>query len=204
MKQLMRRIVTVFMVMILSFGVVQTTQGISVQAAKNNKSKNAKVKKAYKKYLSNTVPYEKNKGKFALLDLNKDGVSEFIYTPDGDGYHVDIAAYVNGKAKSIGSGFSGIQKYYPNKHIYYSQTTHTGVDEYTYYKFTGKKLKVLAEKYGEINETGKSLKPYRYKVNGKKVSAKKYNAYVKKLLSGANNTKLKWHKNTAKNRKKYL
>lgn len=187
-------------------------------------SKNAKAKKAYAKVLSSEKAAEgiidtswglgKNT-EFALLDINKDGVSELIFTPDG-GYHVDIVSYIKGKVKNVGWGFSGSQKYYPNKHIYYSQTTHSGDDVYTYYKFTGKKMKVVAEKYGNdhINAvTGKakpqnkiyaSFAPYEYTVNGKRVSAKKYKAYVKKLLSGAKSKKLKWHKNTAKNRKKYL
>ena len=122
--------------------------------------------------------------KFALIDINKDGISELIFTPD-DGYHVDIVSYVNGKAKAVGSGFSGNQKYYPGKHIYFSHTTHTGTDVYTYYKFTGKKMKTIAEKYGDdtYNVVTGDLKtgddfgdfaPYKYTVNGKTVSAIKY------------------------------
>lgn len=190
-----------------------------VQAA----SKRTAAKRAYAKILSS----EKDAGgiistswglgaatKFALLDINQDKVPELIFTPD-DGYHVDIVAYIKGKAKSVGSGFSGEQKYYPKKHIYFSHTTHTGADSYTYYKFTGNKMKAVAEKYGDCEYnavTGKKKKigsvitfaPYLYKVRGKKVSKKKYQAYVKKLLSGAKDVKPKWHKNTAKNRKKYL
>lgn len=67
-------------------------------------------------------------------------------------------------------------------------------DTDTYYKFTGKKMKVIAEKYG--NDL--------YKVKEKTVSKKQYNSYIKKLLSNTKNVKLKWHKNTEKNRKLYL
>ena len=152
--------------------------------------------------------------KFALIDINKDGISELIFTPD-DGYHVDIVSYVNGKAKAVGSGFSGNQKYYPGKHIYFSHTTHTGTDVYTYYKFTGKKMKTIAEKYGDdtYNVVTGDLKtgddfgdfaPYKYTVNGKTVSASKYKSYVNRVISGAKNVKLKWHKNTKANRLKYL
>lgn len=213
-----KKIFSVLMIVTMFCSVVGT-QGDVTQAV----SKNAKAKKAYAKVLSSEKASREILGvnlstqfpEFALIDINKDGVSELIFTPDG-GYHVDIVSYIKGKVKKVGSGFSGSQKYYPNKHIYYSQTTHSGDDVYTYYKFTGKKMKVVAEKYGNdfINAvTGKAkstfnkanpFAPYKYTVNGKRVLAKKYKAYVKKLLSGAKGKKPKWHKNTAKNRKKYL
>ncbi|MCH5266689.1 MAG: hypothetical protein J1F02_12375 [Lachnospiraceae bacterium] len=212
MKEIMKRAMALLLVMVMAFGVVQAAQGAAVQAANASETESVKAKKAYKKYLSNN---KKENSKFALLDINKDGVSELITTND-NGYHVGIASYINGKVKTIGSGFSGSQEYYPDKHLYFSQTTHTGVDEYTYYKFTGKKLKVVARKYGDLGynavtgkrkpkgERGKSFKPYKYTVNRKKVSAKKYKAYVKELLSGAEKAELTWYKNTSQNRNKYL
>ena len=186
-------------------------------------SRSAAAKRAYARILSSEADAEGiistswglgASTKFALLDINRDKVPELIFTPD-DGYHVDIISYIKGKAKPVGGGFSGYQRYYPKKHIYFSNTTHTGDDVHTYYKFTGNKMKPLAEKYGNcgINAvTGKKKKnsnldgfaPYRYTVRGKKVSKKKYQTYVKKLVSGAKNAKPKWHKNTVKNRKKYL
>lgn len=117
--------------------------------------------------------------------------------------------------ESVGGGFSGGQEYYPNKHLYFSQTTHGDSDISTYYKYTGKKMKVLAEKEGRMDinvltgkpkSTNKELtfKPYKYTIKGKQVSAKKYNAYIKKLLSDAKEVNLKWYKNTSENRKKLL
>lgn len=214
-----KKIVSLFLVLVLVSSAVNFTCKDTVQA----ESKGAKAKKAYSKILSDKKAANGiistswglgKETKFALIDLNKDGISELIFTPD-DGYHVDIVSYVNGKVKAVGSGFSGNQKYYPSKHIYFSHTTHTGTDVYTYYKFTGKKMKAIAEKYGDDTYnavTGKpkpvddlgDFAPYKYTVNGKTVSASKYKAYVNSVISGAKNVKLKWHKNTQSNRSKYL
>lgn len=214
-----KKIVSLFLVLVLVSSAVNFMCKDTVQA----ESKGAKAKKAYTKILSDKKAANGiistswglgKETKFALIDLNKDGISELIFTPD-DGYHVDIVSYVNGKVKAVGSGFSGNQKYYPSKHIYFSHTTHTGTDVYTYYKFTGKKMKAIAEKYGDDTYnavTGKpkpvddlgNFAPYKYTVNGKTVSASKYKSYVNSVISGAKNVKLKWHKNTQSNRSKYL
>lgn len=213
-----RKFFSLLMIVVMFFSLAGTLGNVAQAVSKNAKAKNAYAKvlsseKAAEGIINTSWGLGKNT-EFALLDINKDGVSELIFSPD-EGYHVDIVSFTKGKVKHVGWGFSGSQKYYPNKQIYYSQTTHTGDDIYTYYRFTGKKMKVVAEKYGNdtVNAvTGKakatdklgSFAPYKYTVNGKTVSAKKYKAYVKKLLSGAKEVKLKWHKNTAKNRKKYL
>lgn len=208
-----------FMIIIALLCTVLGASTEPVQAA----SKSTMAKRAYGKILSSEKAANGiistswglgAKTKFALMDINQDRVPELIFTPD-DGYHVEIVAYINKKAKCVGSGFSGYQKYYLKKHIFLSQTTHTGTDIYTYYKFTGKKMKTVAEKYGDDTYnavTGKikskqmlgKFAPYKYTVNGKAVSKKKYNTYIKKLLSGVKSVKPKWHKNTAINRKKYL
>lgn len=218
-RSMRKRIMSLFMVFILVFTISDSAHKGTVQA----ESRGAKAKKAYAKILSDTKAADGiisiswglgKKTKFALIDINKDGISELIFTPD-DGYHVNIVSYVDGKAKNVGYGFSGDQKYYPAKHIYFSHTTHTGDDIYTYYKFTGKKMKVVAEKYGndmvnavtgeqKTNVDDIDFAPYEYTVKGKTVSAKKYNSYVKNILSGAKSVKPKWHRNTKANRSKYL
>lgn len=192
-----RKILSLILSLLLVAGIETCIYGGAVQAI----SKGEEAKKAYARILSDVKAADEiistawglgENTKFALIDLNQDGVFELIFTPD-DGYHVNIVSYVSGKAKNVGYGFSGTQKYYPKKHLYFSRVNHMGnVD--TYYKFTGKKMKVIAEKYGND----------MYKVNEKTVSKKQYNSYIKKLLSNTKNVKLKWYKNTEKNRKLYL
>ena len=186
-------------------------------------SYNAKAKKEYAKILSSKktegkiidVGLDIGTEKFALLDVNKDGKLELIFTPDNE-YRIQIVFYIHGKLKCMGLGFSDKHRFYPNKHIVYSQIMRMGDDTYTYYKYTGNKLMSVASKHGcdyinavtgkrkKSGPNGNSYAPYAYTVKGKRVSKKKYKVYVGTLLSGANEVKLKWHKNTAANRKKYL
>ena len=185
--------------------------------------KNAKAHAAYEELLTDGDKVEKitghsgdrlNEFKFALLDMNEDGVEEMVLTPD-DGYHVEVFSYVKEDVKMVGSGYAGGQEYYPNKHLYFSHTTHMGADEYYAYRFNRKKMKLLAQKVGSMyfnvvtgeeksDEEQDSFEPYEYKVKGKVVSEKKYEAYIGKLLKGAKEEKPKLVKNSAKNRKKYL
>ena len=85
-------------------------------------------------------------------------------------------------------------------------------------KFDGKKAKLVATKeghevYNAITVKEKSASamgsfaPYLYKVNGKKVSAKKYNSYIKSLKGKAKKVKqsnIKLVRNTSSNRLKKL
>ena len=209
MRRIIRNVFIMFMAVVLCF----TSEFCGARA--EALSVNAKALKAYKKLLAKNEkePFCRF---FALIDLNKDGVMELVYGDDSrDPYHSSLLAYVNGKVKAVGGGFSGDEKYYPNKHLYYTSTFHTGVEEHSYYKFTGKKLVKLAEKYGNesINAvTGKPktkkdkkkykslFAPYKYTVRGKTVSKKKYESYVKNLKKGAKNKKLKFVKNNVGNR----
>ena len=210
-----------FLMGTLVIGMTQSAalKGEVTQAA----NKNDAALKAYRELMTDSEKAEKVTGyigsgleecEFALIDLNKDGTKEMVFTSDA-GYHTSILAYVNGKVKCVGGGFAGDQKYYPNKHLYYSLTAHTGDMIYTYYKFTGKKMKAVAEKHGwdymnmvtgeqKTGDEVATYAPYKYTVKGKTVSKKKYQAYVKKLKKGAKSAKLKWHKNTKSNRTKYL
>lgn len=138
-------------------------------------------------------------GEFAIIDLNQDGIPEMLYTCD-DKYHIDTLCYVNGRVKKIYNRASSNYEYYPNKSLCYVAWAHGGYFEFIYCKFTGKKMKVLADEYGELLDA----EPRKYTVNGKKSSYKHYKVYVKKLMKGVQVEKPQYHKNTASNRKKYL
>lgn len=58
--------------------------------------------------------------KFALIDINNDKIPELLFTAD-NGYHLYVISYIEHEIKKVGNGFSGSEKYYPNKKIYYSQ-----------------------------------------------------------------------------------
>ena len=208
MKKIKRNLFTIFTVMFVCL-VVFMLPG-NVQAA----SKKTKAKKAYASYLRKEAKNTSGTLKFGLIDINKDGVPEMVTASD-DMYHASILAYVNGKVKKIGWAFSGECAFYPSRKVYYSHTCHSGVDEYHYYKFNGKKMTEVACKYGNDTYnaiTGElktewqrlSFEPYKYTVKGKVVTAEKYNKYVKSLAGRVKKKMPTMRKNTAKNRKKYL
>lgn len=178
------------------------SSGTIVSAKNMQKSKDSKAKLAYAKKmkeLSRTTE-EYSNWEFALIDLNKDGIPEMAITHD-EGYHLTIYSYVNGKVKDVGAGFSGEQKYYPNKKLYYSVTGHSGYVYMAYYRFNGRRMVKLAYIEGDIFIGEKS---YTYYIGDKKVSKTKWEKYVRKLKKGAKEEKLKYHKNTSLNREKYL
>lgn len=162
-------------------------------------SKDHDAKVLYMAYLIKEQAKDGGGKKFALIDIDADGISEIVYTAD-DGYHVTILAYVNGEVKGVGTGFAGKQKYYPNKGIYYSETSH-GCLEKTHFIFDGKEMKAVAYLYDDnVFEDN----PIDYYIGENKVTKEKYKKHVKIIMKGAKAEKLLWHKNNAKNRKKYL
>ena len=142
-----------------------------------------------------------NDYKFAVIDINDDGVKEMVTTGD-DGYHCYIFSFINGSIKEVCDGYAGGEKFYPNKKIYCSTTTRFNETYTYYYKFTGKKMILMAEKKEDAVDP--SVFKYDYKVNNKSVSKKKYNKYIKKLMSGAKEKNLSYKVNDERNRNKYL
>lgn len=192
---MLRKILAVFFTFIIftvtCFGEISNCQA---EAA----SKAGKVKAAYTELLSGLPD---NDTQFAVIDINEDGIPEMVYSEDNF-YHTSFVAYVNNEIKILDEGFSGEQKYYPGKCLYYSYTGGHSFTFYKYYKFTGKKLKSVAEKKCEDMLANPPV--FEYRINGKKVTQRKYKNYTSKLLVGAKEVKLKPHKNTALNRKRYL
>lgn len=212
-----------FFMLVLTLGIVIDMDSGSVWAAGKQealKAYRAELKSAednYKSYAYNFAGQmvTGDKFKFAMIDLNKDSIPELVVTAD-DAYHLILFGCVNGKIKLLSHGFAGKTRYYPNKSLFYSSTCHSGNDDEWYYMFNGKKMKELAYKHGSdgVNaltgekkteaERGLGFAPYLYKVKGTKVTQKKYKKKVKSILAGAKEQKLQWHKNSDRNRKKYL
>lgn len=182
------------------FGVVLVAgvfSGVEVKAA----SKNDKALKAYADFLEDSE-YEK----FALADINRDGVKELFVEDSWKGGDC-LYIYKSGKVDLVDDfNWSWDVAYYPNKN--YIVAERVGVyDDYTaHYRLSKKgKITMLAEKSGVVNfENGNRKVKYTYKLKGKKVTKKKYNSYVKKLKKNAKRLKLKYHENTYENRSKYL
>lgn len=199
--------IALLLAMVLTFFCVTVGVNGNVALAK----KTTQAQKAKKAYAAKLAQCAKGKNifnlvgsmydlEFTVMNLNKDSVPELIVTGD-DWYHSYVYSYINGKVKCIAEGFSGELTFYPSKGVIRSETMHGRSSEVIYWKFDGKKSKMVAYKDGD------SSSHYSYKVNGKKVSAKKYNSYVKKLKGKAKSvkqSKVKLVRNTSSNRAKKL
>ena len=145
----------------------------------NAASKRTKALTAYQKKLTSL---DSRYNKFALIYLNKDSIPELLITPDF-GAHVTIGEvymYTGGKLKQLkyaGSDF-GRLIYSKKKSVVSNSAWINGYGAVsTFYRFNkkgkGTKLKTFEEA---------SLPKTLYKINGKKVSKKKFNSEYKKMV----------------------
>lgn len=157
--------------------------------------------------------------KFALYDVNKDGVKE-LFLQNNEASHADgwarALSYHNGKTVKLGA-LDDITVY-KKSGVVCEYTIHQGYVDAYYYKLQQGKWKQKAytlsvatadfnsDYYGKPLHKGKNITTITCKINGKKVSSyKTYKADMNKLLKNDEKTvKLTYHKNTAANREKYL
>lgn len=145
----------------------------------NAASKRTKALTAYQKKLTRL---DSRYNKFALIYLNKDSIPELLITPDF-GAHVTIGEvymYTGGKLKQLKYAGSDHGRFIYSKKK--SVVSNSGwINGYgaisTFYRFNkkgkGTKLKRFEEAY---------LPKTLYKINGKKVSKKKFNSEYKKMV----------------------
>ena len=145
----------------------------------NAASKRTKALKAYQKKLTSL---DSRYNKFALIYLNKDSIPELLITPDFSVHAVagEVYTYTGGKLKQLkyaGSDF-GRLIYSKKKSVVSNSAWINGYGAIsTFYRFNkkgkGTKLKKFEEAY---------LPKTLYKINGKKVSKKKFNSEYKKMV----------------------
>lgn len=145
----------------------------------NAVSKREKALNAYQKKLKQLDP---KAYKFALVYLDKDSIPELIITPH-DGAHAFAGKaymYTGGKLKQLKYAGSDYGRFiYSRKNSVVSNSA--WVNRYgaiaTFYYFTSKGKGIKLKKFEEVNSP-----KYLYKINGKKVSKKKYNSEYKKMV----------------------
>lgn len=197
----------------------------SVEAS--TKSTNKKAMAAYKKLLSKSklrwmsdYVYSTSQIKFTCLDINRDGVKELLlYNQNASHYEgwERVYVYSQGKVRSLGN-FTSLS-FYPKKKYFTNSYSGRGTWETKYYALTksGKKLVKKASYmvsdtrgacHGKVTKKKNMYGYYDYyhsfTVNGKKSTYKKCFTVIKKLEKGAKEASIRYHKNTAANRKKYL
>lgn len=145
----------------------------------NAASKRTKALTAYQKKLTSL---DSRYNKFALIYLNKDSIPELLITPDF-GAHVTIGEvymYTGGKLKQLkyaGSDF-GRLIYSKKKSVVSNSAWINGYGAVsTFYRFNKKGKGTKLKRFEEA-----SLPKTLYKINGKKVSKKKFNSEYKKMV----------------------
>lgn len=187
----MKKLVMMVITILLAVGVFSGTE---VEAA----SKKQKALKAYAAYLENQYADE-----FAVADINGDGVKELFTS-------TDMYIYKSGKVVHCLYRVDFRYSFYPSKNYIYYNQQYLWDGASGYYRLTKKGTIIQLAAHRRIGDDDLAAdglcekESHTYFIKEKKVSKKKYDAYVKKLKKGAKELNLKYHKNTAKNRKKYL
>ena len=145
----------------------------------NAASKRTKALKAYQKKLTRL---DSRYNKFALIYLDKDSIPELLITPDFSVHAVtgEVYTYTGGKLKQLKYAVSDYGRliYSKKKSVVSNSAWINGYGAVsTFYRFNKKgkrtKLKTFEEAY---------LPKTLYKINGKKVSKKKFNSEYKKIV----------------------
>lgn len=166
-------------------------------------TKNKRAHQAYAQQLKkDKEDFGLNKLAYAYKDLDGNGIDELITYPGFDHATENIYIYRNGKVKQVaGVSMGYFEKYYKkNKILYGSRTNMRDYNStyHEYFKLKGGKLVRKAHMLEtSIYKSGKTESKYKYYVDGKKTTKKKYNSYVKKLLKGDKAryfSKMKWKK----------
>jgi len=205
-KKNLKTIYIIIICLLISTTVFSNSKLRVEAAGKARKAKNAYSKMLNKKTIrwSEWSRYKTSKMKFACIDVNGDKVPELILQYDnafGAEGQQRMYTYLNGKVKKkyISGNCDGISEIYPSRKVFINSGGRMGYGWKIHNVFKNGKVTVRAEQYVNIDNNKRT-----YKVNGKSVGKKKYNAYIKKLLKGKRAKKFVFRKNNAVNRNKYL
>lgn len=182
---------------------------LNAQAA----SQKTKALKAYTKMMSKSTMrwgtdtyYTKVPTKnceFAIAYIDKDSVPELIVRNYRDITHIAgygvVYTYRNGKVQVVSNiDIDDKFYYYKKKGVFVTTYILGGTAEGYWTLSKGKAVCRLSKQYRMID------KKYTYFAASKKISKAKFNAALKKLVGSQKKTAVKFYKNTAAARKKYL
>ena len=145
------------------------------------------------------INYVKGNGKFAykycFYDIDKNGIDELIV--QGDYYNYAIYTLNGDKVEGLAwNKYGGNLKIYPTKGIFCWEGGHNNSEYIEYIGIKDTQAKEAASKSWLYKFTEDSMHPYHYvyKINGKKVTKKKYQKYVDALKKekAITASKLKW------------
>ena len=183
-------------------------------------NKNKKSRKAYKAFLEKKKfkRTKYNKFKYALIDLDNNGIDELLIDSGGTAMgNKDNFVYTfkNGKVKKLLEAYRVPFSVYEDGTLEYGMG-HMGSMEISYYKIQNGSVHKLLQMYGEMGykNISKSKREnaefqddfywWSKKIENKKVSYADCQEWIKNLQSTQKLVKLKYYKNTKKNRKSML
>ncbi len=196
-------------ILLLFLMLVLAALPLNAQAA----SQKTKAIKAYTKMMSKSTMrwgadtyYTKVPTKnceFAIAYIDNDSVPELIVRNTRDITHIAgfgvVYTYRNGKVQVVKNiHIDDKFYYYKKKGVFVSMYVSGGTAESYWTLSKGKAVCRLSKEYRMID------RKYTYYAASKKTSKKKFNAALKKLVGSKKKTAVKFYKNTAAARKKYM
>lgn len=145
------------------------------------------------------INYVKENGKFAykycFYDIDKNGIDELII--QGDYYNYAIYTLIGDKVEGLAwNKYGGNLKIYPTRGVFRWEGGHNNSEYIEYIGIKDMQAKEVASKSWLYKFTEDSMHPYHYvyKINGEKVTKKKYKKYVAELKKekAITASKLKW------------
>lgn len=211
-------------IFLLTLLLLMSMTSLTAQAS----STKTKALKSYAKLLSkskiSTNKLKSSGCSFALAYIDNNSVPELVIKSfqlgSSNGYYV-VYTYKNGKAVQIGNLLGTSFGYYKKKGVfrdmrYFTHPMGGPGDQTTYYKLSNGKITSMLSKAvyepDPFYKRTKSMYYYYYcagsdSSNYKSIKKSNYNSRLKKLIGSktlTKDTKMKFYKNTAANRKKYL
>lgn len=182
--------------------------------------KNKKARKAYKAFLEKKKfkRTKDKKFKYALIDLDNNGIDELLIDSGGAYMAVknnSLYTFKNGKVKKLLEVCRVPFSVYEDGTLEYGMG-HMGSMEISYYKIQNGSVHKLLQMYGEMGykNISKSERKnaefqdefywWSKKIENKKVSYADCQEWIKNLQSTQKLVKLKYYKNTTKNRNSML
>lgn len=197
-KKIVCLAISVLLVACVPVGMTSNT----VQAA----GKKAKAMKAYKKELKRIEAKESTSNReFAIYDVNHDGMPELVTNFCKDSVLGALYTFTGKKVTEVSIvhlGHGGFCFYRKGK-VFQTSGENFGHYGELYHSILKGKSKELASFTDDSGSLSKNAVGPEYKIGSKKVSKKKYNAYVKKLTKNSKIVNLKYHKLTKANINKY-
>ena len=137
------------------------------------------VKATYMDYIKNNPT---GSSKYTLFDIDGDNIDEMIMY--GGYINYMLFNYYAKEVRFLDMSKYGTFRVYPETHAVWASYGHKNSWSESWKQINSRGAKTIAEKEWKLDPKTQTFTNYTYKVNGKKVSKKKYKTTVKRLKKG--------------------